>query len=106
MPLRMVIEQESHSEEVIIRDISPLGLSFEIKKKIIGTKKIDLYLYLPVQEDPIFLEAKIVWQRKKSLEDNSPYNIGVEIVKIRDKNKNVFVKYMCDLLYDSVYDIF
>ena len=64
---------------------------------------LTLSLFLPELDEPITLEGNVVWHEKSSLEDNAPYDVGVEIVSVEDRNKNVFLKYLCDLLYESTY---
>ena len=103
IPLRVKITIGDRVDEVITKNVSPVGVRFEVGRKLEDSEKVDLSLYLPSSDDPINLEAKVIWQTKTSLEDNAPYDVGVEILQIEDKNKNVFLKYLCDLLYDSKY---
>ena len=103
IPLRVKIISGDRVDEVITKNISPGGIRFEVGRKLEVSEKLDLSLYLPSSDDPINLEAKVIWQTKTSLEDNAPYDVGVEILTIEDKNKNVLLKYLCDLLYDSKY---
>ena len=102
-PLRVKIHAEGNVNEVVTKNISPIGMRFEIGKEIKNSDDLDLSLYIPTSESPIRLKGRIVWQRKTSLEDNSPYDVGLEIIEIEDKNKNLFLKYLCDLLYKSTF---
>ncbi|MFH1665744.1 MAG: PilZ domain-containing protein [Candidatus Omnitrophota bacterium] len=100
-PLRVIVGSAGRSDEVVADNISPVGLSFTIGRKFGDSENLSLSLYLPSSEEPVLLEGKVVWQSKMSLEDNAPYKVGVEILKIDDSNKNVFVGYLCDLLYET-----
>ena len=102
-PLRVKIHAEGRIDEVVTKNISPIGMRFEIGKEIKNSDKLDLSLYIPTSESPIRLKGKVAWQRRTSLEDKAPYDVGLEIVEIEDKNKNLFLKYLCDLLYDSTF---
>lgn len=105
IPLRVTIARGKSRDEAITKNISPVGLRFEVAKELKGTESLDLALYLPSETNPIRLKGKVVWQEKTSLEDNAPYDVGVEIINIADANKNVFLKYLCDLLYKSIYEM-
>jgi PilZ domain-containing protein len=91
-------------EEIITKNISPIGMRFELSEPLEDDAVIDMDLYLPDADKYISMSGKMIWQKRTSLEDNSPYDFGVEIVKIEDENKNVLLKYLCDLLYDSDYN--
>ncbi|MEA3489073.1 MAG: PilZ domain-containing protein [Candidatus Omnitrophota bacterium] len=102
-PLKLVLKIGGRILEVDTKNISPVGLRFEVSKELEESRVIDISLYLPEAGDPIRLKGKVIWQDKVSLEDNAPYDVGVEITDIDDKNKKVFLKYLCDLLYISTY---
>lgn len=102
-PLKLVVETDSGTFDVVTTNVSPVGLRFEIPVELKGTSHIDMVLYIPTSETPVKLSCKLVWQVKKSLEDKAPYDVGVEIMQIGDENKNEFLKYLCDLLYKSTY---
>ncbi|MFC1480325.1 PilZ domain-containing protein [Candidatus Omnitrophota bacterium] len=103
IPLKVIIKSGDRVDEIITKNISPVGLRFEILRALKESEKLDMALHIPSMDNPIPLKAKVIWQTKKSLEDNAPYDVGVEITDIDDKNKNVFLKYLCDLLYGSTY---
>jgi hypothetical protein len=103
IPLKVIVKAGDRVDEVITKNVSPVGLRFEVNKELKAPEGLDLSLYLPSDEKPIKLKAKVIWQDKISLEDNAPYDVGVEITEIDDKNKNSFLKYLCDLLYESTY---
>jgi len=105
VPLRVVVASGNGSFEVVTKNISPVGLRFESKKELKKSGALGLTLYLPSQDTPIQLKAKLIWQSKTSLEDNASYDVGVEILHIDDKNKNAFLKYLCELFYNSTYQI-
>ncbi|MFH1799129.1 MAG: PilZ domain-containing protein [Candidatus Omnitrophota bacterium] len=104
VPLRIVVKGNGYSEEVLTKNISPLGFNFEANRKFEESESLSILLYIPSLDDPVSILAKVVWQNKVNLEDNAPYDMGVEIVEIDDTKKDVFLKYLCDLLYESVYE--
>ncbi len=104
VPLKIVVKAMGKEEIVTTKNISPVGIRFSISWETDKTKNIDMLLYVPVKAEPIALTGRIVWQEKVSLEDSAPYDVGVEIIDICEENKNVFLKYLCDLLYKSAYE--
>jgi len=103
VPLKLMVKIGKRREKGITKNISPVGLRFETSKKLEADEKAELVLYLPSMVNPITFRARVVWQKKKSLEDKAPYDVGVEIVSIEDNDKNIFLKYLCDLFYNSTY---
>ncbi|MBU0570750.1 MAG: PilZ domain-containing protein [Candidatus Omnitrophica bacterium] len=104
VPMRIKIEGDGWLEEATTRNISPIGMRFETAREFKKSEILNLVMYLPSSGDnSIRVKGKIVWQRKTSLEDNAPYDVGLEITHIEDEGKNVLLKYLCDLLYDSSY---
>ena len=97
-PLKLKVTGDSIDEEVITKNVSPVGLSFQTGKKLKDAEQLVLSLYLPSSDSPIRLEGKVIWQEKTSLEDNAPYDVGIEISDVEDKGKNIFLKFLCDLL--------
>ncbi len=103
VPLKVKLMSGDRVDKITTKNISPVGLRFELTRELNESNQLTMSLYLPSSERPIHLIGKVVWQNKSSLEDNAPYDIGVEIVEIDDKDKNSFLKYLCDLLYSSAY---
>ncbi|MFH1878778.1 MAG: PilZ domain-containing protein [Candidatus Omnitrophota bacterium] len=104
VPLEVTVTTAGMSEKVVTKNISPVGMRFEIARPIKSEDKISMDLSLPSAGKTVKLDGKVVWQKKNSLEDDAPYDVGVEIMNIEEKNKNVFLKYLCDILYKSTYE--
>jgi len=105
IPLKVRIEGGGASQEVVTKNISPIGMRFEIDRELDASGGLDLSLFIPTSKEPISMKGKVVWQKKVSLEDGAPFDVGLEIVEVADENKNTLLKYLCDLLYDSPYKI-
>ena len=104
VPMRIKIEGDGWLEETTTKNISPIGMRFETGRVFKKSEVLDMVMYLPSSGDnSIRVKGKVVWQEKTSLEDNSPYDVGLEITHIADESKNVLLKYLCDLLYGSSY---
>ena len=100
-PLKVKVTSGKQSYEVVSKNISPVGVRFEVGDKLEEKQGLDISVSLPAAANPIKIKGKLVWQVKTSLEDKAPYDVGVEIVEVNDKDKNNFLKYVCDILYTS-----
>jgi hypothetical protein len=89
------------SENVVAKNISPVGMRFETSKKMDQSKPVSLSLSIPKTKKSVNMKGKIAWQAKISLEDNAPFDNGIEITEIADKDKNTFLEFLCDILYGS-----
>ena len=83
------------------KDISPFGLRFETKESGLDINdEIELTIKIPDSLSPIHAKAKVVWKKRLSTENGAPSDVGCEFTKIEEDNKNTFLKYFCDLLYE------
>ena len=97
-----VISKNSTVEEAQTKDISPIGLRFKSKTSPMGiNEELELKIEMPDASSSVHTKAKVVWKKKLSTEDGAPFAIGCEFLKIEDDNKNTFLKYFCDLLYEQ-----
>ena len=83
------------------KDVSADGIRFETTNKSIKESDI-LELKMVIQDapNPVHAKAKVIWKKKMSLEDAAPYDCGLEFTEIEEDNKNTFLKFLCDLIYD------
>ena len=100
-PLKIsyVLQNKEKILKVTSKDISPVGVRFEAVEKIEVGSRVDLTLHLPKSSNPVHAQGKLVWIKKLTLEDDSPYDAGIEFVRIEEDNKNTFLKFLCDLIY-------
>ena len=83
----------------VTKDISATGLRFETTEKIEENSTLELKLKLPNLQNPVHVYGRVAWLKRVTLEDNAPFDVGVEFLKIEEDNKNTFLKYLCDLIY-------
>ena len=100
-PLKIKLTSGNVKENIVSKNISPVGVRIEIDKKLDETKPVNMDLSIPTSSKPVKIKGKLAWQAKTSLEDKAPYDAGIEIVEVADKDKNNFLKYVCDILYGS-----
>ena len=85
----------------VTKDMSADGLRLETKARDIEKGSVlELKLGLYGANNPVHAKGKVVWIKQLSLEDNAPCDIGIELIEIEEDNKNTFLKFLCDLIYN------
>jgi c-di-GMP-binding flagellar brake protein YcgR len=83
------------------KNISADGMRFETNNKAIQESDIlELKMVIPGAPNPVHANAKVIWKKKMSLEDAAPFDCGIEFTQIEEDNKNTFLKFLCDLIYE------
>jgi c-di-GMP-binding flagellar brake protein YcgR len=85
----------------VTKDLSADGLRLEIKARdIYKDSVLELKLELYGANNPVHAKGKVVWIKQLSLEDGAPCDVGIELTEIEEDNKNTFLKFLCDLIYN------
>ena len=101
VPIAYTVLSTGVTQGSFTKDISAEGLRFESSSKNIEKSNIlDMKLEIDGARNPVHVKARVVWKKKLGIEDNTPYDIGVEFVEIEEDNKNTFLKFLCDLIYN------
>jgi len=97
-----IIGKNNLVEQTETKDISPLGLRFAIEAGVLEINdRIELRIEIPNALSPVHANAKVVWKKDLATrEDGKSTDIGCEFIDIEEDNKNTFLKYFCDLLYE------
>jgi c-di-GMP-binding flagellar brake protein YcgR len=85
----------------VAKNISADGIRFESQEK--GLKEssiIELKIEIPNIPSAVHIKGRVIWKSKLTLEDGAPFDVGVEFIEIEDDNKNTFLKFLCDLIYN------
>ncbi|MCX5679666.1 MAG: PilZ domain-containing protein [Candidatus Omnitrophica bacterium] len=86
--------------KAVTTNISADGLRFQTEDRDINDgDSLELKLSLTGAANPVHAKAKVVWKKRLSLEDGSPFDVGLEFIAIEEDNKNTFLKNFCDLMY-------
>jgi Tfp pilus assembly protein PilZ len=84
----------------VTKNLSAEGLRFETHEKNINVSDmVEIKLLIPNAPNPVHVKGKVLWKKKVSLEDGSPFDVGVIFTEIEDDNKNTFLKFLCDTIY-------
>ena len=85
----------------VTKDISADGLRFQTPEKYIKEGDlVEMSMYIQKITSPVHAKGKIMWKKKLSLEDSAPFDVGTELIDIEEDNKNTFLKFLCDLIYN------
>lgn len=84
----------------VTTNLSADGLRFQTKDKGIDKgDSLEIKLSMAGAANPVHAKAEVIWKKRLSLEDGSPFDVGMAFVSIEEDNKNTFLKNLCDLLY-------
>ena len=101
VPITYTISDTGSMHKSVTKNISAEGLRFETTAKDLKEGSIiEMKLELYGANNPVHVSGKVVWKRQLSLEDNAPYDVGIEFTDIEEDNKNTFLKFLCDLIYN------
>ncbi len=95
------VAENARIHKITAKDISAEGIRFEAHDKHLKESDIvEMKLGIPaISENPVRAKGKVVWKRRLSLEDRSPFDIGIEFSEIAEDDKNAFLKFLCDFTY-------
>lgn len=99
--LSYALSDENRIYNAATKDISADGLRFETPVKTLQQSNVlELKLNIPGAPNPVHGRARVIWKKKISLEDRAPFHLGLEFIEIEEDNKNTFLKFLCDLIYN------
>jgi hypothetical protein len=102
-PIKMayVLPDKGKLYNTVTKNISAEGLRFETNDKALRPDDaIELKLNINGAVNPVHAKGRVIWKKKLSLEDRTPFDVGIEFIEIEEDNKNTFLKFLCDLIYN------
>jgi c-di-GMP-binding flagellar brake protein YcgR len=99
--IKYAVSGDSRIRSAVSKNISADGLRLETADKDIKKSDIlELKLSIPGASNPVHAKASVVWKKRLSLVDGAPFDLGLEFNEIEEDNKNTFLKFFCDLIYE------
>ena len=87
-------------QHTVTKNISADGLRFETQDRSIKESDLlELKLTIQSASNPVHMVSRVVWKKRLSLQDNTPFDVGLEITSVEEDNKNTFLRFLCDLIY-------
>jgi c-di-GMP-binding flagellar brake protein YcgR len=100
IPISFTSAASNNVWRTVTKNISADGIRFEtMDPNLKESSVIEAKIEIPSAPNPIHAKGLIIWRRRISLEDGSPFDCGVEFTEIEEDNKNTFLKFLCDLIY-------
>lgn len=84
------------------KDISAAGMQLLTGDKLELGDKVDLKIFVPDALNPAHLKGIVVWTKDLEPAGTHSYGIGIDFGKIEEDNKNTFLKFLCDLMYEKI----
>lgn len=101
IPIAYTVPQTGSVHTTSSKNISADGMRFETSDKALTEGDlVELKLTIPGAANPVHAKGNVIWKKKMSLEDAAPFDCGMEFTEIEEDNKNTFLKFLCDLIYD------
>lgn len=94
IPARIITE-DSRVYKTVVKNLSALGMRFELEVSLNDGSGLDITLYLPDAKNPVHILGSSVWHK----ENKNVFDVGCEFSRIEEDNKNTFLKFFCDLIY-------
>jgi len=95
------VPENGRSYSTFTKNISADGLRFETSDKDMKeSSQIEVVFTMPGHGETVRGKAIVIWKKKITLEDTAPYDVGLELCEITEQDKNAFLKFLCDLLYE------
>ena len=101
IPVTYTVFRTGGIYNAVTKDISADGIRFQtLEKNIKEGDMVEMKMDIQTIPNPVHVKGKVMWKKKLSLEDNAPFDVGTELIDIEEDNKNTFLKFLCDLIYN------
>ncbi|MDP2920877.1 MAG: PilZ domain-containing protein [Candidatus Omnitrophota bacterium] len=97
-----IVQKDPKLEKTgVTKDVSAQGMQLLAGEKLAPGEKLDLKIFIPDALNPAHIKGIVLWS--KALEPGKSYTFsaGVDFKKIEEDNKNTFLKFLCDLVYQK-----
>lgn len=100
--VHFIFESDDHVYHSNTKNISAEGIRFTSIANAPRGSSVKLEIRLLNSPNPIHANGKVIWCKRLSLEDGAPYDVGIEFNTIEEDNKNTFLKFLCDVIYEQI----
>ncbi len=101
VPMFLYVQGPKETEKIHARtcNISASGMMIELDTQVPAGEKVKIDITAPGSLNPIHCSGKTVWSDFSDAQ--SKFQCGIEFVSIEEDNKNTFLKFLCDLIYEG-----
>lgn len=102
LKISYIVQKEPRIERLgTTKDVSASGTQLLTTERLEPGDKLDLKVAIPGALNPVHLNGIVVWSKEIEPEKGLPYSAGIDFKKIEEDNKNTFLKFLCDLMYEK-----
>ena len=95
-----IVQKDPKIEKIgVTRDVSARGMQLLTNDKLEPGNEIYLKISVPKALNPAHIKGVVVWSREQDTAGNYPYSAGIDFKKIEEDNKNIFLRFLCSLMY-------
>lgn len=80
-------------------DLSAEGVRLNLPDRLHPGDRLELRLELPKASNPVHVVGEVVWANEAK---EGGFDTGIRFYQFEEDNKNTFLKYFCDLLYQRL----
>jgi len=101
-----IVQRDPKTEKLgTTKDVSAQGMQLLTGDKLETGDKVDLKIFVPEALNPAHIKGIVVWSKEPgTLPESRSHNAGIDFLKIEEDNKNTFLKFLCDLMYEKIGD--
>lgn len=100
--LEVIFENDNTVYRTATKNVSAEGIRFNVPMPMEKGTNVKIEMFVPSMQNPVHIHGKVAWAKRLTIEDGAPYDIGVEFGSIEEDNKNTFLKFLCDTIYDQI----
>jgi c-di-GMP-binding flagellar brake protein YcgR len=98
-----IVQRDPKAEKLgTTKDVSAAGMQLLTSDKLEPGDKVDLKIFVPDALNPAHLKGIVIWSRDMEPARTHTYSTGIDFGKIEEDNKNTFLKFLCDLMYEKI----
>ena len=97
-----IVQKDPKIERIgTTRDVSAQGMQLLTSDKLEPGDKIDFKIFVPEALNPSHMKGNVVWSRELEHPKSHSYSAGIDFGKIEEDNKNTFLRFLCNLMYEK-----
>jgi len=83
------------------KDVSAQGIQLLAGERLLPGDTLDLKIFIPGALNPAHIKSVVLWSSESEPGKSHAYTAGIDFKKIEEDNKNTFLKFLCDIMYEK-----
>lgn len=103
LKVNYILQHDTKTEKTgITKDVCAGGIQLLTSDALETGSKVELKIFIPEALNPVHLKGAVTWTKEISPGKGPSHSAGIEFGKIEEDNKNTFLKFLCDLMYEKI----